>query len=482
MSDIYTNPGNYGERFVDIPRLENAGIATMQFSHMNGVTYDMVITERDWYKFAVENNDVTLIETYYDAFDRLVLSCSTPVYSTNDVVGVVAMDILIEDINQEIVSTQIGNEGYAILLDENGRVISSPDMTNDSDKDIFLSDLTDESVDNIIADMKDGKSGLSYIKINDEQSFVAYAPVEKSGWCMAMILPEKEVIKPALDSYDNIMIETEKSSSEIRDIMKLMAVVFVIAFVLIILAVFLLTYNFSSKIAEPIKKLTNDVRIISDGNLNYIAEIHTGDEIELLGNAFNSMTGSLKEYMSNLESVTKDKERIATELNVATTIQESMLPINFPVGDKYNLFAYLHPAKEVGGDFYDFFTTDDGKLWVVIADVSGKGVPAALFMVIAKTLIKNHSQYNITPGEVMEKVNNELCANNEAGIFVTAFVGRYDYDTEILQFANAGHNIPLLYHKNKKYEWLESKPGFVLAGFEDMQFENFEVTMHKEWL
>ena len=183
-----------------------------------------------------------------------------------------------------------------------------------------------------------------------------------------------------------------------------------------------------------------------------------------------------------------EKERISAELSVATQIQASMLPCIFPAfpdRDEFDIYGYMLPAKEVGGDFYDFFLIGEHQLAVVIADVSGKGVPAALFMVIAKTLIKNNAQnaaqggMNKSPKEVFETVNEILCENNEAQMFVTAFMGIWDMRSGIFTYVNAGHNPPLIKRSGGEYEWLSVKPGFVLAGMEGMVYRQNEITLHE---
>lgn len=198
-----------------------------------------------------------------------------------------------------------------------------------------------------------------------------------------------------------------------------------------------------------------------------------GDEIGALAVSFRNMMDELDDYMVNLAAVTADKERIATELNVATQIQASMLPCIFPAfpgRDEFDIYASMMPAKEVGGDFYDFFLVDQDHLAVVMADVSGKGVPAALFMVIAKTLIKNQAQQGHSPAEVFTAVNNQLCENNEAGLFVTSWMGILDINTGEFTYVNAGHNPPLLMRSGGDFEYLRSRPGFVLAGMEGIRY------------
>ena len=175
-----------------------------------------------------------------------------------------------------------------------------------------------------------------------------------------------------------------------------------------------------------------------------------------------------------------ETERISAELNVANHIQTSMLPNLFPAfpeREEFDIYAGMTPAKEVGGDFYDFFMVDDRHLAVVIADVSGKGVPAALFMVIGKTLIKDHTQPGCDLGEIFTEVNELLCESNSEGLFITAFEGVLDLDTGDFVYVNAGHDAPFICRRNGSYEPLAVKAGFVLAGMENTKFSEGRITL-----
>ena len=168
------------------------------------------------------------------------------------------------------------------------------------------------------------------------------------------------------------------------------------------------------------------------------------------------------------------------ELSVASNIQRNMLPCIFPAFPEHNefdIYATMTPAKEVGGDFYDFFLLDDDHLVMVIADVSDKGVPAALFMVIAKTLLKNCAQSGDSPREILEKVNNQLCENNDAEMFVTVWLGKIQLSTGKMVCANAGHEYPVIRHGNGAYELLHDRHGFVLAGMENARYREYELTL-----
>lgn len=170
-----------------------------------------------------------------------------------------------------------------------------------------------------------------------------------------------------------------------------------------------------------------------------------------------------------------DKQQIESELSVATHIQTSMLPRifpAFPARKEFDVYATMNPAKEVGGDFYDFFMVDRDRLAIVVADVSGKGVPAALFMVIAKTLIKDHAQSGASPDVVFTEVNHLLCETNDEGMFVTAWMGILELSTGHLTYVNAGHNPPLLKRADGGYNYLRTRSGFVLAGMDEISYRS----------
>lgn len=213
-------------------------------------------------------------------------------------------------------------------------------------------------------------------------------------------------------------------------------------------------------------------------NNNHMPEqllrIKTRDEIQTLAESFIKMEKDIVEYTDNLTAITAEKERVNTELSVAARIQANMLPSIFPAfpeRKEIDIYATMNPAKEVGGDFYDFFMVDERHLAIVMADVSGKGVPAALFMVIGKTLIKDHTQSGKDLGEVFTEVNELLCESNSEGLFITAFVGVLDLVSGEFRFVNAGHEIPYICKRNGSFEPYKIRAGFVLAGMEGTRYK-----------
>ena len=245
-----------------------------------------------------------------------------------------------------------------------------------------------------------------------------------------------------------------------------------------IIGVTILAYIFFVRkmVTKPVGKLTAFTQEITKTSAfeNQHIDIKTGDEIESLSESFNFMLAALEDHIANLSRVTAEKERIGAELDIAKHIQAAMLPCIFPAfpdRKEFDIFATMDPAKEVGGDFYDFFMVDDRHLAIVMADVSGKGVPAALFMVIGKTLIKDHTTPGRDLGKVFSAVNNLLCEANSEGLFITAFEGVLDLVTGEFNFVNAGHEMPFICKAGGDFEPYKIRPGFVLAGMEDMRYK-----------
>ena len=257
-----------------------------------------------------------------------------------------------------------------------------------------------------------------------------------------------------------------------------MLFIITIAIGLVLTAIYILAIQ--KAVVSPINKLADAATsyVKNDNGTGFKdIEITTGDEIESLSDAMKKMEQDIKDYITNLTAVTAEKERIGAELNVATQIQMDMLPRIFPTfTDKteYELFASMDPAKEVGGDFYDFFIIDEDHLGLVVADVSGKGVPAALFMVIAKTLIKNRAMMGGSPGEVLAYANDQLCEGNDAELFVTVWFAIIDVKTGKGIAANAGHEHPAIRRANGQFELSIYKHSVAVATMEGIKFREHE--------
>ena len=221
-------------------------------------------------------------------------------------------------------------------------------------------------------------------------------------------------------------------------------------------------------IVKDIRTVNDDLAAITAGDLDTVVNVRDSAEFNALSDGINATVDSMKGLIKEAN------ERIDQELQVARDIQAQSLPSTFPAfpdHDEFDIYALMDPAKEVGGDFYDFYMLDDHRLAFAIADVSGKGIPAALFMMKAKTSLKSYAENNIAVADVFINANYTLCTGNDADMFVTCWMGYLDLNTGELKYANAGHNHPLIRRKNGQFEFVKEKAGFILAGMETMVFK-----------
>ena len=345
-----------------------------------------------------------------------------------------------------------------------------------STKDAYSSKVVSHYLDRMSSDAKDNNERITYFFNRTEfgYDYTGLVPVVNSGG--------KHIAVLAVDI----------SVKEIGYVL-IRYIIFILVGMLLLLGILLIGLYvwLNKRIIIPISKIKTSAESFVESshgeqnpeNITFTnPSIDSEDEMQALSESLITMASDLKIYMKNLMQETKEKERIGAELNVATQIQSSMLPCIFPAfpdREEIDIYATMTPAKEVGGDFYDFFMVDERHLAIVMADVSGKGVPAALFMVIGKTLIKDHTQPGRDLGEVFTEVNNLLCESNDNGMFITAFEGVLDLVTGEFRYVNAGHEMPYIYRKDEGYTAYKVRPGFVLAGMEDMKYKEQVITLNE---
>ncbi len=288
---------------------------------------------------------------------------------------------------------------------------------------------------------------------------------------------------PVVDSRGVLvsMIEIDYSMEAInRELMSYLFKLLLSFVVCIALVVFIVLQTIRSFVTTPLENLTGYVDSYEHGELKEMksSDFKSGDEIQWLATAFRDMIRRIGNYIRDLTTVTAEKERISTELNVARQIQSDMLPNNsedLSKGKVFDIYATMTPAKEVGGDFYDYYMLDDNHLVITVADVSGKGVGAALFMARSMSILKSRTMILGDPATVLTTANNELCQNNDE-MFVTVWLGILDLSTGKMIYANAGHEVPLLRHDGV-FSFVRQKPGFVLGGMEDVCYKNQELNL-----
>ena len=350
-------------------------------------------------------------------------------------------------INEVVKNRHVGESGFLIVTDSTWRIIS--DRANNKNQPVTIvtamtKDLTTIGKDEMF------EEGI-YIDGALQRCFCMHNEIE--GYKVIAVYP-----------YSEAMVSRNVS-------LKVMTVMQILIFGLLFVMIFLLVRRL---IVKNLHQVNHALSAITDGNLETVVNVRSHEEFDALSNDINATVDTLKRYIKEAE------ERIDAELAFAKAIQHAALPSVFPPypeRKEFEIFASMHTAKEVGGDFYDFYFVDDENLAFLMADVSGKGIPAAMFMMTAKTFIKSFAESGLSVEQVFTHANAKLCEGNDAGMFVTAWLGILNTKTGQVQFANAGHNPPLVRHADGTYEYLKSRTGFVLAGMEGVRYRKNELTL-----
>ncbi len=488
MEEIFAPVMEYNSRFFDNLYVGTASGIFYQYTDNNVFRKNYVVTQRHWYVHAISSPDeIMWKETEIDSYGRPCITASMAVKDpAGNVVAVVAADVNFEQMMSNVIGSGLGETGTTFVLGATRDLVAYSNLMADADKNnglhnAFADHFSDpETILKKINSCALSGSGAFHAKLDGREIYMTVRKIPCTGWLLCTAINAEEITEP----IGNLKAQSDKTfavaQTKMTEKFKSLIIGAVFSIVVLVFIVAVIVYLISRTISKPIIMLTDTVKNTGEGDFDKKSEIDTRDEIGDLARGFNKMQDDLKLYTENLKTVTAEKERIGAELNVATQIQADMLPRIFPAfpqKKEIDLFASMTPAKEVGGDFYDFFLLDEDHLALVIADVSGKGVPAALFMVISKTLIKNRAMQGGTPAQILADVNRQLCEGNDADMFVTCWLGICDLTTGIMTAANAGHEFPAVCGADRKFELLKDKHGFVLAGMEGARYRDYEIQL-----
>ena len=397
----------------------------------------------------------------------MMATYSVPFYKKTDegpqLQGIICADISLEKLTDIVNSVKVLKTGDAYLISKNGTIITH------SMKDLIMNETiftvaagrNDPALRKIGRSMVRGESGfVPFISIaRNKKCWMYYAPVPSSGWTLAVIFPEDE------------LFEDIRRNSLISGLVGMFGIMLLVGVIVAI----------SHSVTKPLRRMALAAQAIGQGDLDAeLPAATSGDEVGRLTQAFTAMKSSLKEYIRKLTETTAVKERIESELSIAREIQVGILPRIFPAfpnRKEFDIYAMMEPAKEVGGDFYDFVLVNDTKLYFCMGDVSGKGVPAALFMMITKTLLKNEALQGTSAVDILSKVNNILALDNNTSMFATVFCGILDTQTGQVEYANAGHNPPLVCRASGHFDYLKVEKGFVLGPMAGFKFKSGTITL-----
>lgn len=432
----------------------------IQFKQIGGEVYNYFIY--DWYQIPKELGSEQWSEPYYGQGGKaLMTTFSVPFFSTSKsgrkFMGVIAEDIALNTLVKIVSSVSIYRSGYAFLVSRNGVFVAHPDKRLIMRQSIFSMADAQRSpgLRRIGREMILGREGSAtfHSLYNGKQCLLYYAPIPASGWSLGVVIPKDELL------------------ADVYRLDKTVLIIGLAGFAVL----FLIIVFISRTITRPLKSLVGATAEIARGNLDVaLPGTNSRDEVGTLTRSVEHMRSALKEYIIDLTETTRAKERIESELKIARTIQMSFLPKKFPPFPEkreFDIYATLESAKEVGGDLYDFFMLDEYHLFFSIGDVSDKGIPAALYMAVTKTLVKGIAEQGIPTDQVLFRVNNELCVDNDSSMFVTFFCSVLDIRTGELSYSCAGHNPPLILHPDGRSSWLKVKPCLVLGGVENIAYQ-----------
>ena len=454
----------------------------------SGEIKTVAIRQRPWYLMAAEKGKTGFTGVEADAFTgKPGVVCAAPVYRDGKLVAVVGADLFLDSI-AENVNASMQDDGFVCVLNERGQVIFSPKQegllkaeTSDKSAELTKSDYTELS--EFLNSAYKETTKVTMLTIDGRECYAAGAPISAIGWTLITVV-DKEATQAStrsmLEQYDRINDEAQKKFEDGSANSKTTTMVMMILLLLLALGGSLFV---AGRIVRPVEHMTTRIGEISGNDLEFSMEevYKTNDEIEVLAEAFEILSKRTRKYITEITEITREKERIGTELELAQKIQANMLPNIFPAfpdRPEFDIYAAMIPAKEVGGDFYDFFLLDEDHLGLVIADVSGKGVPAALFMMMSKILLSNYAAVCAKPSQVLELTNDAVCRNNEEEMFVTVWIGILELSTGKVTASNAGHEYPMIC-RDGKFELLKDKHGFVIGGMEGVKYKDYEFTLKK---
>lgn len=436
--------------------VEQEGSETYDYHHM------------DWYQIPKLLNSPYWTDPYNDVYEdpetgkmqiEQICSYSMPIHDEHgNFVGVMSLDI-----DQQWLSKIINNmkpypNSHTIALGRGGVYLVHPDSSTIGRETIFTETLEGAfpEIRHVGELMTGGKRGMVSVGgenvTGGDDSYVFYTPLKRVGWSIGIVCPEGDIF----GGYNRL---------------KWLLIVMMAVGIFLMMVVCILVIRTR---VHPLEKLARSANIIAHGNFNHEIPVSKGDdEIALLGRAFRDMQHSLVDYIEELKTTTANKERIEGELRIAHDIQMGMIPKIFPPYPErkdIDIYATLTPAKEVGGDLYDFLILDE-KFYFVIGDVSGKGVPASLLMAVCRNLFRTVAGQGFTPQQIVNSINNTMGESNESGMFITLFVGVIDLKTGHLSFCNAGHNPPVIIDREGKATFMELVPNIPAGLFDGFDFE-----------
>lgn len=469
--------GHFYEFFIFIPSKDKIHKGHLYNSYIKNGTVQTkswdeheYVKDREWYNAAINTGKIHWTEPY-DSIDpdrNVILSSTVSVpfkfKGSSSFDGVIGASGNLSAMQDYLKSLYFEANGKYLLTSAEGLYLIHPDSNIELKKTI--SQLSQEmnlpQLKKAFEQAKEGKSGFAVMpksSIYNHEAVFVYMPIPKINWSSYLVYSSNDFYKP------------------VRHFQIIIVSVTVLGVWLLILLI-----NWICKFTtNPIVELSYVAEKYGRGEFQTeLPPVKSNDEVGILTQAFYNMRDNLLNLLKIQKENAAAEQKRASELEIAARIQASVLPNNFPETAHFNIFASMTPAKEVGGDFYDFFYIDENYFAFLIADVSGKGIPASLFMMNAKSLLKNNLLSGYPLNIAANKTNDELCETNTQGLFLTAFIAVLNIQTREVEYINAGHNPPLLRHKNGNYEFLKLEPDLPLGALENTEFKIFKTKIEED--
>ena len=454
----------------------------------SGAVVSIPIRERDWYRGAIARGGLYFTDIAADVFTgQYCVMCALPVYdASGKVVAVAGADLFLDDM-EAYVNASDENGQFTCIVNHRGHVVFSP-----RSEGIFqvrgkgeaedLRKLGNAELAAFIDKALAANTDVTRVEADGADWYMTGAPIPTVGWTVVSLVDKAVADQPTTllaAQYDEI---SQNAVSAFQNGISRARTWITAALMIVTVLALVGALTVSKRIVKPLETMTQRVISLGGDDLQFMMEdtYRTGDEIEALAESCATLSARTLQYVDEVKRVTAEKERIGAELGLATDIQASMLPHifpAFPMRSEFDIYASMDPAKEVGGDFYDYFLIDDDHLCLVIADVSGKGVPAALFMMASKIILQSVAMLGNSPAEILRRANEAICSNNEAQMFVTVWLGILELSTGRLTAANAGHEFPALRQPGGGFELYKDRHGFVIGGMEGVKYREYEIQL-----
>ncbi len=461
---VAIEPGEEPEGWMDLAAYEYREGDRLAYVDLAGENH--AHTHEDWFTLP-KHLDRPVWSEPYEWEGLLMVTYSVPLFRGSGdqrrFIGVITCDLSLDWLDRMIAELPLGENGYGLLMSRNGTYISHPDPNIVLNETVFsIAEARNDPALRLTGQqMVSGVPGIVPFSsfVTGEISWLAYTPLQSADWIMAALISRDEM------------------QAAILQLSRRQAAIGAMGMLLLCLAV----GGIARSITRPIRDLRDAAETLAAGDLEASLPPPRGqDEVAVLTQRFAEMRDNLKRHIEDLRETTAARERMHSELRIAHDIQMGLVPKTFPpvpMRKDLDLFAAIEPAREVGGDFYDFFLLDDKRMVVAIGDVSGKGVPAALFMAVTRSFLRSAFRSDADPAEVMSHVNNELVDGNDSCMFVTLFCAVYDLRDGSLKYANAGHNPPLIQHPEGHQEWITKPSGTVAGVMEDSPYTAGETSL-----